>query len=111
MFSLEKGRLRRDLTAVFNILMRSGEADTSLFKVVISDRTQGNGMNLSHGRFRFDIRKKWVLQCPTRGWLGTATDWEVVKVPSLSEFQKHLDNALSTWCDSWGDLHKVRSQT
>lgn len=46
LLSLEKMRLRGDLTVVFHILTRGSEgAGTDLSTLVTSDSTQGNGMN------------------------------------------------------------------
>ena len=47
----------------YNFLMRGrGGAGTDLFSVVTSDRTQGNGLKLCQGRFRWDIRKRFRIQ-------------------------------------------------
>lgn len=46
-FSLEKRRLRIEFIAFSNFLMRGRRGtDIDLFPLVISDRTQGNGMKL-----------------------------------------------------------------
>ena len=94
LFSLEKRRLRGDLTAVYNFLKggsREGGAD--LLLLVTSIRTQGNGMKLHHGKFRLDIRKRFF----TERVIGhrNRLPKEVVAAPSLSELKEHLDNALS----------------
>jgi len=58
MFSLQKRRLRGDLTAAFQYLMGSYRKDgEGLFTRVCSDRTRGNGSKLKEGRFRLAIRK------------------------------------------------------
>ncbi|KAJ7416832.1 hypothetical protein WISP_68259 [Willisornis vidua] len=92
MFSLEKRKLRGDI-AVYNSLMReSGVADTTLFSVVTSDRTQRNCMKPSQGRFHSDIRKEFFNQRLVGPWNRLPRD--LVTASRLTEFKKNLENAL-----------------
>ena len=94
LFSLEKRRLRGDLIAVYNFLMRrSRGTGADLFSVINSDGTQGNGIKLRQGKFRVDIRKKFFIYRVVTHWNRLPRD--IVTAPSLSEFNKHLDCALS----------------
>ncbi|KAJ7418873.1 hypothetical protein WISP_57000 [Willisornis vidua] len=87
LFSLEKRRLRGDLTAVCNFLVRErGGAGTYVFFVVTRDRTQRNSLKLCQGRFRLDIRKSFFTQRVAGFWNRLLK--EVVTAPSLTEFNK-----------------------
>ncbi|GAB0204784.1 hypothetical protein GRJ2_002944000 [Grus japonensis] len=94
LFSLEKRSLKRDLITAYSFLTRGSEgAGTDLLPLVTSDRTQGNGMKLQQGRFRLAIRKRFFTEKVVGHW--NRLPREVVTAPSLTEFKKHLDNALS----------------
>lgn len=66
--TLEKRRLRGDLSALCSLLRRgSGEGGAALFSPGTDDRTCGNSTKLYEERFRLDIRKKFftvrVVKC------------------------------------------------
>jgi len=59
LFSLEKRRLRGDLTAAFQYLKGAYRKDgENLFIKACCDRTKSNGFKLREGGFRLDIREK-----------------------------------------------------
>jgi len=94
LFSLDKRRLRRALTAAFQYLKGSYKKDGDKdFTRACCNRTRGNGFKLKEGRFRLDRRKKFFTMRVVKHWHRLPRG--VVDDPSLEPFKVRLDGALS----------------
>jgi len=94
LFSLEKRRLRGDLTAAFQYLKGVYRKDgENLFSKACCDRTRSNGFKLRESTFRLDISKKFVSMRVVRCW--NRFPREAVKAPSLEGLQARLEGAQS----------------
>ena len=93
-FSLEKRQLWGDLIAAFQYLKGAyRKAGEELFTRACSDKTRGNGFKLREGRFRLDLREKFLTLRVVRHWNRLPKEAE--DAPSLEVFTVRLDGALS----------------
>ncbi|PKU40551.1 hypothetical protein llap_9136 [Limosa lapponica baueri] len=94
LLSLEKRRLRGEPSQSTASSMGAVKEEVLiLLSLVTSNRTQGNGIMLHQWKFRLDIRKRFFTERVLSHW--NRLPKEEVTAPSLSEFKKHLDGALS----------------
>jgi len=93
-FSLEKRRLRGDLTAAFQYLEGAyGKDRDNLFSRACCDRTRSNGFKLREGRFSLDLRKKFFMIKVVKHWHRLPR--EALEAPCLETFKARLDMALN----------------
>ena len=70
----------------------AAEGELLISSLVTSNRTRGNAMELHHGKFRLDIRKRFFTERVVGHW--NRVPRQVVMAPSLLEFNMRLDDAL-----------------
>lgn len=92
--SLGKARFQGDLAAAFYSVLKGAAREVERdFLQSFNGRTMGNGSKLKESRFRFSVRKKFLIVMVVRHWkmlLGV-----IVGVPSLKVFKGRLDGVLS----------------
>jgi len=92
-FSLEKRRLRGDLTTLHNYLKGScPEVCVGLFSQFSRNRMRVNSLRVHQGRFRLDIRKNFSTERVVRHWNRLSS--QMVVSPSLKVFKECVYIAL-----------------
>ena len=94
LFSLEKRSLQDDLIAAFQYLKGAYKQEGSkLFGRVDNSRTKGNSFKLKEGRFRLDVRGKFLTRTVVRCW-NSCPERLWMLHPSLEVFKVRLDGTL-----------------
>lgn len=71
----------------------NGEGGSISFSPLLSDRIRVKNTQLHQGMFKLDSRKNFTVRA-VRHW--NRIPREVVDVPNLSVFKRHLDDALNS---------------
>lgn len=90
LFSSDKRRMRLRGSLMVAYSSSQGEQKDRCWSLLSgdSDRTQGNCMELSQGRVRLDVRKRFFA----RGWLGTGTGY-----PGQRSWSQFHQGSRSIW--------------
>jgi len=117
LFSLEKRRIRGDLTEAFQYLGGAYKQERDhLFTWPGRDRTRGNSSELKEKKFGLDIMRKLFIQRAVRHWHRLPR--AAVCAPSLEAFKARLRGAMGSLIErlaalptagGWNKIFKVPS--